>query len=202
VKAVDIFTQNDGELTKAYYAKLAQCGHAGELAVALFRCQKRSSAAKKYRGGKFRHAAYDVKNWSLSEVARLLQKDNLGMAWGWGYDENAPNFEHVLYVEIPTGQVSFHTGERLNGPAYSRPWDGFHMSKERICRFCDSVLSREYQRREDFGPNGDAMTPGFFKISAQAGRDEGRPLSGNGVAGKPMGGEDPTSPASQLPLFS
>jgi hypothetical protein len=139
MKAAAIFEQNAGHVTKAYYAELAKCGHAGELAVALFRCQKRSSAAKKYRGSRFRSAAYDVKNWSLSEVARLLQKDNLGMAWGCGRDENTPNFEWVLYCELPQGQVSFHSAERLNGPVYSRGWDGFHMSKERILRFCDQV---------------------------------------------------------------
>lgn len=103
MKARDIFEQNNGEVTKAYYAELAKCGHAGELAVALFRCQKRSSAAKKYRGRHFRSEAYDVKNWSLTEVSRLLQADNLGFAWGWGYDATTPNFEHVLYVEIPHG---------------------------------------------------------------------------------------------------
>jgi hypothetical protein len=201
VKAGDVFAQNNGNTTKAYYGELAKCGHAGELAVALFRAQKRSSAAKKYRGSRFRSDAYDVKNWSMSEITRLLQKDNLGMAWGWGYDENTPNFEHVLYVELPSGQCSFHSAERLNGPAYARGWDGFHMSKEHILRFCDAVMSAEYQRREDFGPNGDATTPGFFKVSAQAEGGAIRPLSGDGVAGKIMGGEQPSSPASQLGLF-
>jgi hypothetical protein len=163
MNAESIFTQNDGNVTKRYYLELAACGHAGELAVALFRCQKRSSAAKSYRGRNFKAEAYEVKNWSLSEICRLLQKDNLGMVWGWARDEKAINFEWVLYCDLPTGQVSFHSADRLNGPNYPKEWDGFHLSKQRIVRFCDSVMAAEYQRREDFGPNGDATTPGFFK---------------------------------------
>jgi len=45
-----VFRQNNGDTTKAYYAEMNGKGFLGQLAVALFRAQKRSTAAKKYRG--------------------------------------------------------------------------------------------------------------------------------------------------------
>jgi hypothetical protein len=141
VKALDVFNGNDGDVTKAYYAALRAKGFFGELALTLFRAQKRSTAAKRYRGGRYRHAAYDVKNWSLSEICRLLTQVDHGYAWGWGRDPKTPGFEWVLYVELPTGQVSFHSAERLGGPDYPRKWDGQKLSAERIIAFCDAVHS-------------------------------------------------------------
>lgn len=70
--AFEVFHQQNGDVTKAYYAELSSCGPLGEIAVALFRAQKRSSRAKDYRRGRWRRAAYDVKEWSISEVCRLL----------------------------------------------------------------------------------------------------------------------------------
>ncbi len=70
--ARQVFHQNDGGITKAYYADLNGRGPLGEIAVALFRAQKRSSRAKDYRGRKYRNAAYDVKAWSMGELCRLL----------------------------------------------------------------------------------------------------------------------------------
>jgi len=139
--ALEVFTQNDGDVTKAYYAELAKLGPAGELAVALFRAQKRSSRAKEYRRGKWRRAAYDVKNWSLGEVDRLLTAHaaELGIAWGWKFDPDTPGFEWVLYVDLPTGQCSFHSSNRLSNKDYSGEWDRRHHSAERIIRFCDAV---------------------------------------------------------------
>jgi len=52
--ALEVFAQNNGEVTQAYYAKLAALGPGGEIAVALFRAQKRSVAAKKYRRSRYR----------------------------------------------------------------------------------------------------------------------------------------------------
>ena len=123
--AIEVFKQNNGDVTKAYYASLSQLGPEGEVAVALFRAQKRSTAAKSYRKGKFRHAAYDVKNWSMSEVARLLSAhaSALGIQWGWKRDADTPGYEWVLYVDLPTGQVSFHSASRMNGPDYLGEWD-------------------------------------------------------------------------------
>jgi hypothetical protein len=146
IQAQKVFNQNDGDVTKSYYATMNAKGLLGQLAVALFRAQKRSTAAKKYRGKKFRHAAYDVKNWSLSEVCRIMNSLNAfgyEFKWGWGKDPNTPGFPWVLYVEIPTGQVSFHSPDRLNGPDYPKGWDGIGASEPRILAFCDSLWSKE-----------------------------------------------------------
>lgn len=142
-KAIEVFKQNSGDVTKAYYAGLSQRGTSGELAVALFRAQKRSTAAKSYRKGKFRHAAYDVKNWSMSEVTRLLSANasKLGIQWGWKRDAGTPGYEWVLYVDLPAGQVSFHSASRLNGPDYQGDWDRKKCSTERIIAYCDSIMA-------------------------------------------------------------
>lgn len=139
--AFEVFKQNDGEVTKAWYADMNALGFDGQLAVALFRAQKRSSAAKKYRGGKFTRAAYDVKNWSLSEICRILSAEAHAVHWGWKRDDNTPGFEWVLYVELPTGQCSFHSADRLTGPNYTGDWDGIRASAERILGFCQLVIA-------------------------------------------------------------
>ena len=141
-RAIDVFEQSDGEVTKAYYAELQQLGPAGEIAVALFRCQKRSSAAKRYRGRRFRSAAYDVKNWSMGELCRLLEKHGkeLGIRYGWKQDPKTEFYPWVLYVDLPQGQVSFHSPDRGLGPDYPGEWDGLKASQDRIVAFCDSVM--------------------------------------------------------------
>ena len=45
MEAKRIFDGNDGEATKAYYGRMNDLGPYGQLAVALFRAQKRSTAA-------------------------------------------------------------------------------------------------------------------------------------------------------------
>jgi hypothetical protein len=137
--AEEVFNQQDGEVTKAYYAEMNQKGIPGQLAVALFRAQKRSTAAKKYRGGRFRRDAYDVKNWSLSEICRILSLVPGLFEWGWKADPNTIGFPWVLYVVLPQGQCSFHSADRLEGPDFVGDWDGLHLSRERILAFCDSV---------------------------------------------------------------
>jgi hypothetical protein len=48
---------------------------------------------------------------------------------------------HVLYVELPTGQVSFHTGYREDGPDYGREWDGVKgASAGRVCQWAAQLL--------------------------------------------------------------
>lgn len=142
MKSIDIFRGNNGDVTKAWYAELQAKGFLGELAVALFRAQKRSTAAKRYRGGRYRRAAYDVKNWSLSEICRLLSRGGHRFEWGWQRDPNTPGFEWVLYVDLPTGQVSFHSAERLGGPDYFGKWDGVRGASEpRILAFCDAAMN-------------------------------------------------------------
>lgn len=142
-----IFDQSDGDTTKAFYAELNKKGLHGQLGVALFRAQKRSTAAKKYRRGAWRRDAYDVKNWSLSEVCRIMEAMcafDLGFAWGWQEDSYTPGFPWVLYVDLPGhGQCSFHSAVRLSGPDYSGKWDGLRNSREHILSFCDAVWMGE-----------------------------------------------------------
>lgn len=146
MKAAEVFKQNNGDVTKAYYAEMNSRGTTGQLAVALFRAQKRSSAAKTYRGGRYRHAAYDVKNWSLGEICRLAMLDG-SVKWGWKKDPYTPAFEWVLYVDLPAGQVSFHSASRLDGPDYVGEWDGIRgASADRIIAFCDSVCAESEVR--------------------------------------------------------
>lgn len=144
--AAAVMNQNDGEVTKAYYAKLGAAGPLGQIAVALFRAQKRSSRAKDYRRGKWRRAAYDVKSWSIGELCRLLRDHgkNFGIAYGWKQDAatlfgDEPSW--VLYVDLPGhGQVSFHNPDRGAGPEYDGDWDGAKgASQGRVVAFCDDV---------------------------------------------------------------
>lgn len=140
LSAIEVFRQNDGDVTKDYYAHMNARGSMGQLAVALFRAQKRSSAAKSYRHGRYRRAAYDVKNWSLAEVCRILKSFEHSMVWGWQRDPKTPVFDWVLYVELPTGQCSFHSAERLDGPDYQGVWDGvIGGSVTNILAFCKTV---------------------------------------------------------------
>lgn len=145
--AIEIFMQSDGEVTKAYYAELEQRGPVGIIAVNLFRAQKTSSRAKVYRGRSFKRASYDVKNWSIGNLCRMLVQhgETVGLLgkWGWKEDPKAPAFKWVLYIDLPDGQVSFHSAERASGPDYLSEWDNTHRSAERILAFCDQVMSRE-----------------------------------------------------------
>lgn len=43
---------------------------------------------------------------------------------GLGFDPDQPVHRLVLYVNLPSGQVSFHAAERGPGPDYPASWDG------------------------------------------------------------------------------
>lgn len=139
MRASYVFEQSNGDVTKAYYHRLGESGPAGRIAVALFRAQKTSTRAKLYRGRRFKSAAYDVKQWSINELVRELRGVAL-YPYGWGYDPTQDMNPHVLYVELPQGQVSFHSPVRLDGPDYLSVWDGERASCARILEFCDDVL--------------------------------------------------------------
>ncbi|MFB3828940.1 MAG: hypothetical protein ACE15B_19395 [Bryobacteraceae bacterium] len=66
----------------------------------------------------------------------------LGITYGWKEDPAQPFHSWVLYVDLPPGQVSFHTAQRLTGPDYAGDWDGQHFSANRIIAFCNEILSR------------------------------------------------------------
>ncbi len=138
------FNGSDGERTKALYAELGGHGAAGELAVNLFRAAKSSSRAKVYRGGGYRGKAYERKDWSLGQVADVLGREAaaLGIDWGWKEDPAQPFHKWVLYVVLPTGQVSFHQAERGAGPDFAGDWDQVRdMGPTRICSWIGRVLA-------------------------------------------------------------
>ncbi len=57
-------------------------------------------------------------------------------------DAEQPVYRQVLYVDLPTGQVSWHTGMRHIGPDYLGAWDGQRgTAPDRICRFVARVLA-------------------------------------------------------------
>ncbi len=96
--------------------------------------------------GSFRGMAYERKSWSMSELCKELAQhgEELGIRYGWKADEKTlfdgkPSW--VLYVDLPNGQVSFHSPARGEGPDYPGDWDGVKASAERVIAFCESVLS-------------------------------------------------------------
>jgi hypothetical protein len=149
MRAADVYAGSDGALTTAYYIELQKRGAIGLVAVNLFRAQKCSGRAKVYRGRRYKDAAYDRKQWSMDNLAKILaaQADALGIRYGWKQDPKTLFGEKaswVLYVELPElGQVSFHSPARGEGPDYPGEFDGEHKSEERIIAFCDCVHALE-----------------------------------------------------------
>lgn len=147
VDVMVIYEGSNGDATKAMYNDLQALGPVGIIAMNLFRAQKCSARAKLYRRGGYKGLAYDRKSWSLGLLCEALaQYSNLGITWGWGTDDalkarGEENY-HVLYLDLPTGQVSFHNGSRKAGPDYSGKWDGVpRASPERVCRFVADVFT-------------------------------------------------------------
>lgn len=143
-----VYMGSDGDATKALYDELEKLGPMGIVAINLFRAQKNSERAKKYRGGirgqgSFKDMAYARKQWAMENLARTLTQhaQGCGITWGWGVDEKQEFHRQVLYVDLPPGQVSFHTERRGLGPDYPGKWDGVRdASPTRVCNFVASVL--------------------------------------------------------------
>ncbi len=158
-RATDVYIQMDGAVTKRYYAELERRGIAGVVAMNLFRAQKTSSRAKTYRKNAHRKESYQRKEWSMSNLCEVLAKHRkaLYIEYGWKEDPNVlleGHTSYVLYVELPTGQVSFHCPRRGNGPDYPKGWDGTKGSQERILKFCDMVFDREWPTHTEAFPDG------------------------------------------------
>ena len=155
-RVIAVYEGSDGDATKAFYADLERCGPIGIVAVNLFLAQKCSSRAKAYRGGNgngsYRSQAYDRKSWSIDNLCTVLAEhaEALGILWGWGIDSAKSledPFRHVLYIETPHGQVSFHNRGRGSGPDRIKPWDGVDgMVPSRVCTFVAAVLGAEEGR--------------------------------------------------------
>lgn len=145
---VKVYDGSDGEATKALYDRLQSLGPLGIVATNVFRANKNSARAKVYRGGirgkgSYRGMAYDRKQWAIGNLCTVLGEHAAAceIAWGWGRDDATVKYPHVLYVDLPTGQVSFHSDARLDGPDYLGEWDGIRgMSVDRICRWAAQLL--------------------------------------------------------------
>ncbi len=160
-----IYNGSNGDATKALYAKLEAIGPRGIIAMNVFRAAKASERAKKYRGGNgggsYRAQAYQKKQWSMDNLCRILvaEADAIGVRFGWGFDSVTIGFEHVLYVDLPTGQISFHTERRGDGPDYPDKWDGVRRAgPDRICRYVSHVLIAASVKIVRAFPNGMMMS--------------------------------------------
>ena len=65
----------------------------------------------------------------------------MGIRWGWGEDRATTGYSAVLYIDVPTGQVSFHATHRGRGPDYPGEWDGVrNQAPTRVCTFVCQAL--------------------------------------------------------------
>ena len=144
-----VFYGSNGGATRSLLAKLSKIKPFGRVAAQLFRAQKASGKAKQYRGGirrsdgefnSYRNLAYEAKDAALKKLCEELGSDSCGLKWGWAEDLKQPINSFVLYVELPNGQVSFHSPERFEGPDFEQGWDGQRGSETRIIQFCQAVL--------------------------------------------------------------
>lgn len=132
-----VFARRDGGATMDHCIELALRGAIGSVAVAMYQAQYTSSRAKSYRR-RGRNESYDRKNVTLVRAPGILEAGQI--VYGWKTDPNQEYHNQVLYVDLPTGQVSFHSATRGYGPDYQGDWDGLQESQSRIFEFCDQVL--------------------------------------------------------------
>lgn len=147
MNAFQIYEGSNGDATKALYAQLETFGIQGRIALNLFRACKCSARAKVY-SRRYKGEAYDRKNWSMGLLVDALESNPGGSftpKWGWKEDPTQEYHKWVLYVELPTGQVSFHAPSRGKGPDYNGEWDGIRdVSAQRIIRFVENILSNSH----------------------------------------------------------
>jgi hypothetical protein len=73
--------------------------------------------------------------------------------WGWGEDPGQQYHRWVLYVDLPTGQASFHTLERFGGPPHPRGWDrNGGRSADHIISYATGVLTGKMPLRPEPAP--------------------------------------------------
>lgn len=137
-----VFAQSKGAITTAYLKRLRERGPRGKIAAELFVAQKASERAKTYSGDGT-DLAYDRKAEGLQALCEILAEDNCGLQWGWKPDWIAHRPPFILYIDLPDGQVSFHSHDRFAGPDYPNAWDRSSLSRRRILLFCDSVMEWE-----------------------------------------------------------
>jgi len=149
---IEVYHTSNGELTKAYYVELSTIGPIGLVAMNVFRAQKCSQRAKNYRRRAWKDDAYGRKQWSIEQLCNILimHGQALNISFGWkqdptvvfgGYDAR-PSW--VFYVDLPTGQVSFHCPDRGKGPDYPGNWDGMKGASEaRVIEFCNYIFNNK-----------------------------------------------------------
>lgn len=140
----EIYEGSDGDATKALYAKLEALGPIGIVAMNIFRAQKASERAKVYRR-RYKCQAYEKKVWSLNLLCDALTRRAVGhgIRFGWKRDAEKPGdfpWPWVLYVDLPTGQASFHTATRGDGPDYVGEWDQKSHSVESIIKWVSFIV--------------------------------------------------------------
>lgn len=158
---MEVYEGSSGQATLDLYAKLEKLGPVGVVALNLFRAQKASARAKVYRR-KFKGVAYEKKNWSLKLLCDALtgHAPNFGLTFGWREDPNQEYHNWVLYVDLPTGQVSFHSANALSAQRYDRPWDSSGDSASRIVQFVQRVVDRselEYRKGTKDGESSSRL---------------------------------------------
>lgn len=140
-----VYEARDANRTRDLYARLVAKPPRGIVAVNVLRAARNSEMAKGYKKGSATAKAYATKDWSLDELCRaILAAPGVIERWGWGRDDKAKGFEHVLYVELPgTGQISFHTSYRRDGcPDYPGAWDQVRgKTSLRVCRWVEAILA-------------------------------------------------------------
>lgn len=144
--ARDAFEGIDSADTRGFLRRLEKQGNAGMIAAQLFRAQKSSTRAKMYRGSS-RDKSYTRKWEAMQKLCQLLEATLYRQDWGWKVDPLQDYARWVLYVELPQGQVSFHSTDRAAGPDYPGEWDQEYKSEVRILAYCDSLLDCEGERR-------------------------------------------------------
>lgn len=139
--ALDVYNGSSGDATKALYARLEALGSIGVVAMNVFRAHKCSARAKDY-SRRYKGEAYGRKQWSMENLCAELLKADLPIRWGWKQDPAREFHNWVLYLDLPTGQVSFHTAARGKGPDYPDQWDGAKgIGSTRVCTWVDDLLS-------------------------------------------------------------
>jgi hypothetical protein len=115
-------------------------GPTGEIASFMLRAQIYSDAAKSADTRSDAQDIYSRKNWAMQRLYFALKAHaaSAGLEWGWGPDPDTRYYPHVLYVDVPTGQISFHSpwgGQ----PQYTKSWDGSGDTRERIIAWAQTI---------------------------------------------------------------
>lgn len=184
MNAYEVFEGSDADDTVELYRHLETFGPIGIIALNLFRACKCSTRAKRYRRKAHSAEAYGRKQWSMDNLCTALMKHalTLGFSWGWKEDPGQEFHSQVLYVDLPTGQVSFHTERRGLGPEYPGEWDRVqNASAQRICLWVQRLL----QQYENTTAPNPSPVPGAEAADDVQQTDQIRMVPGNNLAGTP-----------------